>query len=69
MTQSVKSSTLDFGSGHDLMFREFEPHIELFSDSMQRLLRILSLLPHYPYTPVLMLMRVPSLFLSLKINK
>ena len=30
---SVKRLTLDFGSGHDLTDREFEPHIRLCADS------------------------------------
>ena len=29
VAQSVKCSTLDFGSGHDLMVGEFEPRIRL----------------------------------------
>ena len=28
----VKSLTLDFGSGHDLMVRKFEPHVRLCAD-------------------------------------
>ena len=32
MAQSVKHPTLDFGSGHDLMVRELEPHIGLGAD-------------------------------------
>ena len=30
MAQLVKRLALGFGSGHDLMVLEFEPHIELF---------------------------------------
>ena len=33
VVQSVKSQTLDFGSGHDLTVREFEPHDGLCADS------------------------------------
>ena len=33
--QSVKRPTLDFGSGHDLMVCEFEPHIRLHVDSAE----------------------------------
>ena len=40
MAQSVKRLALDFGSGHDLTVREFEPRIEL---PEQSLLAILSL--------------------------
>ena len=40
MAQSVKQPTLDFGSGHDLVVREFEPRIGADSTS---LLGILSL--------------------------
>ena len=29
MAQSVKRSTLDFSSGHDLVVREFKPHVRL----------------------------------------
>ena len=35
VAQSVKSPTLDFGSGHDLMVREFEPRIGLGTDSTE----------------------------------
>ena len=42
MVQSVKLPTLDFGSGHDLMVCEFEPHIGLHADSVEPL-QILSL--------------------------
>ena len=31
----VRRPTLDFDSGHDLMVREFEPHIGFFTDSME----------------------------------
>ena len=40
VVQSIKHLTLDFGSGHDLMVHEIEPHIRLCADS---LLGILSL--------------------------
>ena len=33
MAQLVKHPTLDFGSGHDLMVGELEPHIRLCADS------------------------------------
>ena len=29
VAQSVKHLTLDFGSGHDLLVHEFEPHVLL----------------------------------------
>ena len=35
MAPSVKHLTLDFGSGHDLMVHEFEPRIELCTDSVE----------------------------------
>ena len=35
MAQSVKHLTLDFSSGHGLMFLEFEPHIGLCADSAE----------------------------------
>ena len=35
MAQSVKLSTLDFGSGHDLTVHEIEPHIGLRADSTE----------------------------------
>ena len=35
MARSVKSPTLDFGSGHDLTVREFEPHVGLGADSTE----------------------------------
>ena len=33
MAQTVKCPTLDFGSGHDLIVRGFEPHVGLCTDS------------------------------------
>ena len=35
VAQSVKRLTLDFGSGHDLMVHEFEPHVWLCTDSLE----------------------------------
>ena len=35
MAKWVKHSTLDLGSGHDLIGREFEPHIRLLADSAE----------------------------------
>ena len=35
MVQSVKRLTLGFSIGHDLMVREFEPHIGLHADSAE----------------------------------
>ena len=35
MAQSVQQLTLGFGSGHDLMVCEFEPHIGLCADSVE----------------------------------
>ena len=33
--QSVKCPTLDFGSGHNLMVREFKPCVGLYADSAE----------------------------------
>ena len=33
--QSVEPVTLDFGSGHDLAAREFQPYVQLFTDSAE----------------------------------
>ena len=35
VAQSVKCPTLGFGSGHDVMVREFEPHAGLCADSTE----------------------------------
>ena len=35
MAQSVERPTLDFGAGHDLMAREFEPRAGLCADSKE----------------------------------
>ena len=35
VAQLVKRLTLDFGSGHDLTLREFEPRIGLHADSSE----------------------------------
>ena len=35
MARLVKHLTLAFGSGHDLMAREFEPRIRFCADSME----------------------------------
>ena len=35
VAQSVEEPTLDFGSGHDLTVREFEPRIRLSAVSME----------------------------------
>ena len=63
--QSVKCLTLDFGPGHDLTVREFEPHAGFGVDSAEPAWDSVSL----PVPPLL----VPSLPLSLpptlKINK
>ena len=57
MAQSVKYPTLDFGSGHDLMVCEIEPHLQLCADITELAWNSLS-----PFLSV-------SLSLSLKINK
>ena len=35
MAQSVKSQTLNFGSGHDLIVGEIKPSIELCAEGME----------------------------------
>ena len=35
VAQLVKNLILDFGSGHDLMVREFEPHIRFCADNAE----------------------------------
>ena len=35
MARSAKRPTLDFGSGHDLMVREFEPQVGIRTDSVE----------------------------------
>ena len=62
MAQSVKHSTLDFGSGHDLTFGGMEPYVRLCTDSMEPAwdsILSLSFPLSLPY----------SLSLALKINK
>ena len=54
--QSVKRLTLDFGSGHDLMVCKFEPHIRLYTDSMQSAWDSLSL--SLSVSPLLMLSKI-----------
>ena len=67
VAQSGKCPTLDFGSGHDLMVGETEPHVGLCADSVWNLLGFLSLPLSLPLpcscTPAL------SLSLSKKTNK
>ena len=50
VAQSVKHPTLDFGSGYDLMVREFEPHLELCADSVDPAWDSLSLSAPLPLT-------------------
>ena len=35
MARSFQPVTLDFGSGHDLMVREFKPHVRLCAGSAE----------------------------------
>ena len=69
MALLVKCSTLDFGSGHDLTVREFEPHVKLCTGCVESAWDSLS--PSLP--PPLPLpcwcTCVCALSLSLKINK
>ena len=60
VAQSVKSLALDFGSGHDLMVRGFEPHVRLCAGSAESTWDSLS----FSAPPLL----VCSLSLFLKIN-
>ena len=62
MAQSVRHLTLDFGSYHDLMVREFEPRVGLCADSLDSPSSD-SLSPSLSAPPLLMLS------LSFKINK
>ena len=43
MAQWVKNLTLDFGSGHDLAVREFEPCVGLYADGAEPVWGSLSL--------------------------
>ena len=45
VAQSVKHPTLGFSSGHDLMVREIEPHLELHAGNEDLTWDSLSLLP------------------------
>ena len=60
MAQSVKHPTLDFGSGHDLTVREFEPDVGICADSVEPAWDSLS--------PSLPLCSSPTCALSLKYN-
>ena len=56
----VKRPTLDFGSGRDLTFLEFQPRVGLCTDSTD---------PSWDFLSLLSLSALPdSCFLSLKIN-
>ena len=35
VAQLIKRPTLDFGSGHDLMVPQIEPHVSLYADSLK----------------------------------
>ena len=54
----VKHLTLDFGSGHDLTVRGFEPRIGLHAD-----------IEDPPWDSLSLSLSLSSLFLSVKINK
>ena len=63
MAQLVKRLTLDFGSGHDPMVCEFEPHVRLGADCAEPAWDSLSLCFSLCPSPAY------ALSLSLKINK
>ena len=63
MAQSIKLLTLGFGSGHDLMVREFEPCLGAFMGFSP------SLSAPPPLEHALLHERVLSLSLALKINQ
>ena len=66
VAQSVEQLTLDFGSGHDLVAREFEPRIGLQDHSSEPVSDPVSLFLPLPH----LCARVHALSLSLsKINK
>ena len=68
VAQSIERLTLDFGSGHDLMVREFEPPVRLRAGSTVCL--GLSLSPSLPLSLSLSLSSpAHARALSLKINK
>ena len=50
MAQLVKRQTVDFGSDHDLMVCEFEPHVGVCSDNVEPAWDSLSLLLSLPLT-------------------
>ena len=55
MAQSVKVPTLDFGSGLDLMVREFQSHVRLCADRVEPAWNSLSLRPSPALSPSLSL--------------
>ena len=63
VTQSVERLTLDFGSGHDLIVREIEPHIRFHADGAEPAWDSLS--PSLSAPPLLALSVSLSLCLSL----
>ena len=66
MAQTVKHLTLDFGSGHDITVREFEPHMRLCADGADPALDSVSL--SLSPSPLSVCLSV-SLSLSLSVNK
>ena len=70
MVQLVEHPTLDFGSGHDLMVPEFEPHVGFCADSAELAWDSLSPSLSLFDPPLLTSVHVHahSFFLSLKIN-
>ena len=51
VAQWVKRPTVNFGSGHDLMVCEMEPHVRLCADSTEPAWDSLSLCPFHPPLP------------------
>ena len=69
MAESVKRLTLGFGSGHDLVVCELEPHIGLCAGSVEPAWDSLSLSLSHSAPPLLAYFLSLSLSLSLSQNK
>ena len=69
MAPLVIHLTLDLGSGHEVTFHEFEPHVGLCTDSTEPAWDSLSVSLSLGPSPTCVLARSLSLSLSLKIYK